>query len=510
MSSRPLFPVMCLLSLTLAVPGCTGRIPKSGPTRESGQSGLMNETFAAKNACNPDNHLRPFIIEWDATDRSSFEAYAANDVVVVRYEGCNMTVLEECRNDSVRGEQGAYKPVEWTSGALEKLNISNQGELVAKLPLSVGTLGGRVAGGEKFSMEYFVAGTRNSTRSAVYRDDLAGNPGCDGATHFVYGFNLGAFALGSVTEFVAEAGVSLYGFGAGGKNERSRTADKQGGDLGTCKGDSAKDVDGCKSPIRLTLRPIREGANPEKEAMKAPESQESLNAAGVINAKMEMSEEARSRMEAAQQKLTSRDGKGCLAELDAYDRLEPKRKSTDGKNGIAQYRAWCLMAAGKCDAGKVLARKVLESFSQPPSNSPEQIDKAVENMVWQHCQGKMTPRDELIKASMVLMMANSGTTKLTAKECEDNYKLILKHKDVKPNDDEDYSIINAQRDHYAWVPGCFSRAGDCERAFAVFKDDFIASRLPDMKDKAQAEQIARQSFEGFPGNKKCGTKTAAK
>ncbi|PCC68938.1 hypothetical protein SAMN02745121_05728 [Nannocystis exedens] len=60
------------------------------------------------------------------------------------------------------------------------------------------------------------------------------------------------------------------------------------------------------------------------------------------------------------------------------------------------------------------------------------------------------------------------------------------------------------------MPSCFSRAGDCERAFAIFKDDFIAQRLPDMKDKAQAEQIARQSFEGFPGNKKCATKTAAK
>jgi len=468
----------------------------------------MNESFAAKNACNPENHLRPFIIEWDATDRSSFEAYAANDVVVVRYEGCNMQVLEECRNDSVRGEQGAYKPVEWTSGALEKLNISNQGELVAKLPLSVGTLGGRVAGGEKFSMEYFVAGTRNSTRAAVYREDLAANPGCEGATHFVYGINLGAFALGSVTEFIAEASASLYGFGAGGKNERSRTADKQGGDLGLCKGDSAKEVDGCKSPIRLTLRQIREGANPEKEAMKAPETEESLNAAGTINAKLEMSEEARSRFETVQQKIAAGDGKGCLGELDAYDKLEPKRKSTDGKNGVAQYRARCLMMAGKCDAGKALARKSLENTAVAPMNSPEQIDKAVEGLVWQNCQGKMSPRDELIKVSMALMMANTGTTKMTAKECEDNYTLLRKHKDVKPNDDEDFSIINAHRDHYAWVPGCFSRAGDCERAWAIFKESFIPNRLPDMKDKAQAESIARTTFEGFPGNKKCAPKPA--
>ncbi|HEY8376305.1 MAG TPA: hypothetical protein VIK91_07450, partial [Nannocystis sp.] len=211
MSSRLIVTATSLLALVLASPACSGRIPKSGPKRESGQSGLMNDTFAGKNACNPENHLRPFIIEWDATDRSSFESYAANDIVIVRYEGCNMTVLEECRNDDVRGSQGAYKPVEWTSGSLEKINISNEGELVAKLPLSVGTLGGRVAGGEKFSMEYFVAGTRTATRNAVYREDLADNPGCEGATHFVYAYNLGAFALGSVTEFTAEAGVSLYG-----------------------------------------------------------------------------------------------------------------------------------------------------------------------------------------------------------------------------------------------------------------------------------------------------------
>lgn len=509
MSPHSLFSATCLLSLALALPGCTGRIPKSGPTRESGQSGLMNESFAAKNACNPENHLRPFIIEWDATDRSSFESYAVNDVVVVRYEGCNMTVLEECRNDSVRGEQGAYKPIEWTSGALEKLNISNQGELVAKLPLSVGTLGGRVAGGEKFSMEYYVTGTRNATRSAVYREDLADNPGCEGATHFVYGYNLGAFALGSVTEFVAEAGASLYGFGASGKNERSRSADKQGGDLGTCKSDSAKEVEGCKSPIRLTLRPIREGANPEKEAMKAPDTEASVSAVGTLNAKMEMGEEARSRFETAQQKLTARDGKGCLAELDAYDKLEPKRKSTDGKNGVAQFRAQCLMLAGNCDAGKVLARKVLESFSQAPLNSPEQIDSSVEGMVWMHCQGKMSPRDELIKSSMALMVANGpNAAKLTVKECEGHYALVRKHKDVKPNDDEDFKILNAHKDHYAWVPGCFARAGDCDRAWAVFKDDFIPNRLQKIEDKAQAESIARDMFESF--NKKCASKTAAK
>ena len=43
-------------------------------TEHSGQSKLMEKTFAGNNKCNPKNHNRPFIIEWDATDMSSFES----------------------------------------------------------------------------------------------------------------------------------------------------------------------------------------------------------------------------------------------------------------------------------------------------------------------------------------------------------------------------------------------------------------------------------------------------
>ena len=56
--------------------------------------------------------------------------------------------------------------------------------------------------------------------------------------------------------------------------------------------DEAREVAGCKSPIRLTLRPVREGANPQKEAMKAEDTSESMNAAGMVNMKLEMSDMA--------------------------------------------------------------------------------------------------------------------------------------------------------------------------------------------------------------------------
>ena len=178
--------------------GC--KLKQTSGLRASDQSRLMDQTYAGQNKCNPDEHDKPFVIEWDATQMSSFESLAASDIVFVRYEGCTLKVLDECRNDSIRGEQGAYKPVEWTTGQLETIDIANEGDLYAKLPLGKATLGARVAGGERFRMEYYVAGTRYATRDAVYEADLAGRYGCEEATHFVYAYNLGAFALGSSNE----------------------------------------------------------------------------------------------------------------------------------------------------------------------------------------------------------------------------------------------------------------------------------------------------------------------
>jgi len=483
-----------LVSLPLVAVSCKS-VPGKAGTRDSGQSALMDESFAAKNACNPDNHKRPFIIEWDATDMSSFESFAANDVVMVRYEGCNLVVLDECRNDSVRGEQGAYKPVEWTSGSLEKLEIASEGELYAKLPLGEATLGGRVRGGEKFSMEYYVAGTRNASRDAVYRADLEDNPGCDDATHFVYGYNLGAFALGSVSESSAEVGGSVYGFGAGGNSSKSRKADKKGGDLSVCQADDATEVEGCKAPIRLSLREIRDGADPKQEAKSAPETDESLNAAGEVAAKLDMSEEARARYDAATLKMRSKDGNGCLTELDAHDALDPKHQSTDPKSGLGLVRSQCLMIAGKCDAGKKLARKSFEVMMA--SSGPEQIDKAVDAQAMMNCQGKMAPRDQVIKGLFDLQQG-AYITKKTSKECSAAYKSILKVKGkVKPKDEDDRQIIDLDRNLWSMTPNCFARAGDCDQAWKVFVENYPKESLENVKDPAQRDTILRSNFDSM-------------
>ena len=490
-----------LCTFALLAPACGGggggggNIPAVSGTRESGQSSLMDQTVAGRGKCDPNNHERPFIIEWDATDMSSFEAYAANDVVVVQYEGCNLKVLDRCRDDSVRGSLGAYRPVDWTSGSLETIDISNEGDLYAKLPLGVVSLGGRVSAGEKFHMEYYVAGTRGATRATIYNEDLSRYSGCKGATHFVYAYNLGAFALGSRSEIRSEVGGSVYGFGAGGSNKKTNKAAKKGGELAACKSESAQEIDGCKAPIRLTLRPIEQSENPDKAAQRAPDTDASLNAAGKVNQRIEMSEEARAHYDSALVKMNAKDGKGCLAELAEHDKRDPKHMSTDPKSPFGSMRGQCLMLAGQCDAGRTHLRKSME-MTQGASSSPEQIDRIVEALAGRHCQGgNMNPRDQFIKAMMELQQGTSQTK--SAATCSSAYNTVRRlTPQVKPkNEDDNRFIIDAPKVLYHMASNCLARAGDCAAARRVFNESYPAESLANVKDPKLKETIMKSTFD---------------
>ncbi|MEQ9320284.1 MAG: hypothetical protein RIF41_14050 [Polyangiaceae bacterium] len=467
--------------LAMTAIGCGGAVPSMSGTRESGQSGLMDDTFAGKNACNPENHTRPFIIEWDGTDMASFEDFAAKDVVVVKYEGCNLKVLDRCRDDSVPGTLGAYKPVEWTSGSLETIDIRSEGELGAKLPLGVVTLGGRVKAGEKFHMEYFVAGTRTSTRPDVYQDDLSKLSECAGATHFVYNYNLGAFALGSVQSFDATASGSIYGFGADGSTSKGRSAEKNGGDLEVCKSDVMAEVEGCKTPIRLTLRSIKPGSDPGRTT---DDTDASLNAAAKVDQKVEAGAAAKAHLASAKTKLSVGDGAGCLKELDAHDQADPKFKSTDPKSGpIAGTRAECLMLTGQCQIGKKqLAKAIMATKGQ--DISAQKREEIVNITGAQRCRGGDTDDWTKMVAAFKVIGEKALSERIEASECLEAYKTLDKlAPKVKPkNADDKYPGI-AKKNYHHYTAMCLAKAGSCKKGFEIFyegrKDEVFGKQKRD-------------------------------
>ena len=396
---------------------------------------------------------------------------SANDVIFVKYEGCDLKVIDSCVNDSVKGSFGSYKPVEWTSGSLEALDINNSGDLYAKLPLGAATLGGRVEGGEKFHMEYFVSGTRTATRDTIYRGDLANVKSCKGATHFVYAYNLGAFALGAQSQLKASVGGSAFGFGAGGDRSSSSKADKQGGLLSSCRTDSASELQTCKVPIRLTLHEITDGQSDDATAAVAPETPDAMNLAGKLQANTKKEHDAEDHAASARLKMNSRDGQGCMTELDQHDKLDPRPigMSTNSGSYLAMLRGQCLMLAGKCDAGKGVYRKALEKAAGA-SMGPEQLDKGTDAFAGMYCQGgSMSPRDQLQKASTDLS-DGAYKTKKTSAECQAAYDTV-KHvgPSVKPRDADDADTIKNLANIQTSAPGCFARAGDCDSALRVMR-----------------------------------------
>jgi hypothetical protein len=497
----------CLLGSAVALAAgalaaaCGGGVLPGARGAGEVQAAGMAQTFAGKNRCNPKNAARPFVIEWDATDMSSFEARTANDVVFVRYEGCELQVVDACVNDAERGSFGSYKPVEWTSGSIEALDINDQGDLYAKLPLGAASLVGRVEGGEKFHMEYFVSGTRSATREAVYRGELAKKPACKDATHFVYAYNLGAFALGSWSSLHAEAGGTVWGFGAQGDRSSRSRAEKAGGVLASCRGDTAKDVSTCRVPIRLTLREIGEGESPDARAAAAPDTPDAMNLAGKVAEAAAREKKAQEHADAARSKAGARDGKGCLADLDLHDQLDPRPggTSTNSAAPLAMTRAQCMMLAGQCGAGKEAYRHALEK-SGGTTLGPQQIERAADAVGGLNCQGdSMTPREQLLKALIELNQGAYQEKKdaATCKAAFDTAKRLLPT--VTPRDDDDTQVKSAASALRLAAPACFAKAGDCDAAWIAWKEAWnLAPRT-----RTYDEATLRRTFDIHPSVSKC-------
>jgi hypothetical protein len=475
---------------SILVVGCQAAIPASAPTRASGQSQAFSSTLAGQ-SCDATNHDRPFVIEWDATDLASFEGRAANDVVFVKYDGCNLEVLDACSDDSVKGAFGAYGPPAWTSGAVEKLDVADRGELYAKLPLAASLLGARIAAGEKFHMEYFVSGVRTSTRATEYRGDLARVPACTKATHFVYAYNLGAFELGTERELGGKIGSDY----AGVSRTHASNAVKKGGVLTSCAGDSAKDAATCRIPIRLALRPIEDGQNPKMAEAPPPSS---------FVARADAIEEATSRRAAAMDKFQSKDGEGCVRELDAADKLDPApaRASTNPK-GPLMVRAMCEMLAGKCEKGRHDVRLAEESTHR--DWSPAQIDRQVSDLAGQYCRGGgLTLRDQLIAADRSLREASQAKDAPACKKSYEAIERLLPGVASLPGDGQIEYQLSSARHARGLAIDCLAQAGQCGDAVRIdvaltrerLEADPVESRLaPEMRAKILAQRTDRASFD---------------
>lgn len=240
--------------LVVSLTGCQAtQHATSGPAGSS-PNAMLDRTAVGKHRCEAAaTDPSPFVVEWDATDLATFEGSAARDVVFVKFHGCELELLTGCSDSGVPGLYGRYDAPTFTSGTVESFTMSNEDELYAKLPLGALAIGSNVKTGETLELEYLVSGVVRSTRDQVYRDALAKNPRCAGATHYVAQCNLGAFKLLAHKNFQAGGEGSVIAIGANAKTQSESSNLKEGGKLASC--DTAAQRQ-CRVPIRLILRPI--------------------------------------------------------------------------------------------------------------------------------------------------------------------------------------------------------------------------------------------------------------
>jgi uncharacterized protein len=203
------------------------------------------------------------VVDWKTEQRGNLEVAMKEGIAVVSYSCAGIKVLPECKLDGEYGFIGMTRRE-------QVVRLKGSDELKANLPLSGGAIGGELSRGSTLDIAMMLVGKRRTTKDGVTKEDLKGS--CDGATHFVRGAMVGAFAMSAGSEAKVRAAAEIFGVGSQGGSESSKQAENRDGDVSDCKSsapDAVKAPAQCGAPVRLVLAPLAKAAAaaaPPKEA----------------------------------------------------------------------------------------------------------------------------------------------------------------------------------------------------------------------------------------------------
>jgi hypothetical protein len=242
-------PNLLLGPILLCLAGCSAGVPDvdaKEPTIAEAEGDPAADAEACAASETRDN---PLIIEWPGTHKVELESISKRGLVLVRFEGCKLTVLPTCE------AKGGYKfePVTPQRDALE---IKNENDLFAKLPIAAPGLKAELASGKAFKLDYVLVGQRIAETPP---SDMTGE--CDGATHYVRTISVGAYKMDSSAKANQGADVDVGIVQTGGHRSASRARNRASGDVDGCA--SKTDLDegkaksaGCSAPVQLGLSPL--------------------------------------------------------------------------------------------------------------------------------------------------------------------------------------------------------------------------------------------------------------
>jgi hypothetical protein len=191
----------------------------------------------------------PLVTEWPASEKAHLESLLSERVVVVSYSGCEMRILDGCR------VEGTYA-FKRTTLARDTVEITNEDDLYAKIPLGAASLEGELATSGRLAIHVTVAGQRRLEGGV---DELPDTPACRSATHVVTALSIGAFDMVSGGGVRAGGGIEVGGAGVGARHKAEESVLRSAGASDACRetGTDKENVD-CSSPIQVFLTPVSE------------------------------------------------------------------------------------------------------------------------------------------------------------------------------------------------------------------------------------------------------------
>ncbi len=260
-SLRPAPRFAALTALALAGLGCG---PKQLP--DAPQSNVAEAT-GRTSVLVVDGPGSPLVVDWKAEQRADLEVAMRQNVAVVSYDGNHIQLLADCHIDGSYGFFGVVTKE-------EVVRLTSADEISANLPLAgaglAAQLGAELGEGASLDVAMMIVGKSRTTWVSPTHNDLKG--ACEGATHFVRGATIGAFALDVGQQSKARTAAEIFGIGAHAGSVSSSLLKNRDGALDSCKSAEPRNDNPpsqCGALIRLELNPIAKTAVASNVSSKA-------------------------------------------------------------------------------------------------------------------------------------------------------------------------------------------------------------------------------------------------
>jgi hypothetical protein len=186
----------------------------------------------------------------------------ASGPVAVSYTGCELHIVSECSLG-----KGKYE-FQRTTVDSDTVEISNDDDLYAKLPLGAARLEADLQRSGRLAVHTTVAGMHRLSGAGVA--DVPAEGECGKATHLVTQLTVGAFKLFAGGKAKASAAAGVGSIGAGGTRAEEEVTLTEAGDPKACDQTGDQPNANCGSPIQIFLQPLpgrTPAQGPSRQAM---------------------------------------------------------------------------------------------------------------------------------------------------------------------------------------------------------------------------------------------------